>query len=184
VSPHDDDLSSRWRLPGAEGEYMVSGAASTSEEVERIAADGPVSGLRDQWMPLTIFTDEMLTSATVTDATLEQLLVGYGPTTTRRYIATIAWFSLPSPYLPATRVPLEETDEIGSRTIRLGCNRAPSTTMRHLKTFTRTARSRPVGVSGTHREDLRGPLRLTRRRRHPLTTPRERRQGSGWRPST
>ncbi|WP_111509333.1 carboxymuconolactone decarboxylase family protein [Mycobacterium kyogaense] len=106
------DVPYEWQA----NEQMARNAGLTAEEIERIAADGPVSGLRDEWLLLTTATDEMLTRATLTDATLQRLLDGFGPTTTRRYIATIAWFSLLSLFLNATRVPFEDTDKIGSRT--------------------------------------------------------------------
>jgi hypothetical protein len=65
-------------------------------------------------------TDELLTSATLTDSILKALLDRFGTTTTRKYIATIAWFSLLSLFLNGTRVPMETTDKIGQRTSPLG----------------------------------------------------------------
>jgi hypothetical protein len=48
------------------------------------------------------------------------LLETFGATVTRKYIATIAWFSMLSLFLNGTRVPLETTDKIGDRTSPLG----------------------------------------------------------------
>ena len=57
-----------------------------------------------------------VTTGTLTDRTLQSLLDTFGATITRKYIATIAWFSLLSLFLNGTRVPLETTDKIGDRT--------------------------------------------------------------------
>ena len=54
--------------------------------------------------------------ATLTDKTLTDLVDTFGATTTRKYVATIVWFSLLSLFLNGLRVPLETTDKIGDRT--------------------------------------------------------------------
>lgn len=101
-------------------EQMARNAGLTDAQISAIAADGAARGLPDDFGLLTVATDEMLTSGTLTDATLQRLMDTFGVVTTRRYIATIAWFSLLSLFLNATRVPLETTDKIGSRTSPLG----------------------------------------------------------------
>ena len=65
-------------------------------------------------------TDELLRTGTLTDDTLSTMLDTFGPVVTRKYIVTISWFSMLSLFLNATRVPLETTDKVGSRTGPLG----------------------------------------------------------------
>jgi alkylhydroperoxidase family enzyme len=97
-------------------EQMARNAGLTTAEIEAVAADRPVHGLNDDYLLLIAATDELLTSGTLTDGTLQFLLDTFGATTTRKYIATIAWFSLLSLFLNGTRVPLETSDKIGDRT--------------------------------------------------------------------
>jgi hypothetical protein len=65
-------------------------------------------------------TDELLRTGMLTDDTLSTMLDTFGPVVTRKYIVTISWFSMLSLFLNATRVPLEITDKVGSRTGPLG----------------------------------------------------------------
>jgi alkylhydroperoxidase family enzyme len=101
-------------------EQMARNAGLTTSEIDAIAGDGPLDNLDDDYQRLIAATNELLTSGTLTDATLQSLLDAFGPTTTRKYIATIAWFSLLSLFLNGTRVPMETTDKIGQRTSPLG----------------------------------------------------------------
>lgn len=100
-------------------ERMAHNAGLTKSEIDAIA-DGPVSELDDDYQRLIAATDELLTSGTLTDRTLQSLLDAFGTTTTRKYIVTIAWFSLLSLFLNGTRVPMETTDKIGQRTSPMG----------------------------------------------------------------
>ena len=106
------DVPYEWQA----NEQMAQNAGLTADHIDRLACEGPVEGLGEEFDLLAAATDEMLTSAILTDATLQRLLDMFGAQTTRRYIATIAWFSMLSLFLNATRVPLETTDKIGSRT--------------------------------------------------------------------
>jgi len=102
-------------------EQMGRNAGLTEDEIAAIAVDGPVQGLAPELELLCRAADEMYSSsATLTDATLSEMMETYGVSLTRKYIATIAWFSLLSLFLNATRVPLERTDKIGTRTSPLG----------------------------------------------------------------
>lgn len=102
-------------------EQMARNAGLSAEEIDAIAADGAVTGLDDEYVLLCRAADEMYSSsATLTDETLASMLEAFGAVLTRKYIATIAWFSLLSLFLNATRVPLETTDKIGTRTSPLG----------------------------------------------------------------
>jgi hypothetical protein len=86
-------------------EQMAHNAGLSTPEIDAIAGDAPLGNL----------DDELLTSGTLTDGTLQSLLDRFGTTTTRKYIATIARFSLLSLFLNGTRVPMETTDKIGQR---------------------------------------------------------------------
>jgi hypothetical protein len=101
---------------------MARNAGLTTSEIDAIAGDGPLTldDLDADYQLLIAATDELLTSGTLTDDTLQGLLDTFGTTTTRKYIATIAWFSLLSLFLNGTRVPMETTDKIGQRTSPLG----------------------------------------------------------------
>lgn len=101
-------------------EQMARNAGLSAREIEAVAADGPVTSLDDEYNLLCAATDQMLTAGTLADDTLSALLERFGDTVTRRYIATISWFSLLSLFLNSTRVPLEVTDKIGDRTSPLG----------------------------------------------------------------
>lgn len=106
------DVPYEWQA----NEQMATNAGLTADQIDAIAAHGPVVGLDDDFTLLVTATDELLGSGTLTDATLGRLLSTFGMTTTRRYIVTISWFSMLSLMLNGTRVPLETTDKIGSRT--------------------------------------------------------------------
>jgi alkylhydroperoxidase family enzyme len=103
-------------------EQMARNAGLTTSEIETIAGEGnlELDNLDVVYQLLIAATDELLKSATLTDGTLQALLDTFGTTTTRKYVATIAWFSLLSLFLNGTRVPLETTDKIGQRTSPLG----------------------------------------------------------------
>lgn len=97
-------------------EQMARNAGLTRSEIETIAGEGDPGNLDADYRLLIAATDELLLSGTLTDDTLQGLLDRFGATTTRKYVVTIAWFSLLSLFLNGTRVPLETTDKIGSRT--------------------------------------------------------------------
>jgi alkylhydroperoxidase family enzyme len=103
-------------------EQMAHNAGLTTSEIDTIANDGALAldNLDADYQLLIAATDELLTSGTLTDGNLQALLDTFGTTTTRKYIATIAWFSLLSLFLNGTRVPMETTDKIGQRTSPLG----------------------------------------------------------------
>jgi alkylhydroperoxidase family enzyme len=103
-------------------EQMAHNAGLTTSEIDTIAGEGPLTldSLDADYQLLIAATDELLTSGTLTDDTLQALLDTFGTTTTRKYVATIAWFSLLSLFLNGTRVPMETADKIGQRTSPLG----------------------------------------------------------------
>ena len=102
-------------------EQMARNAGLSAHEIDAVAADDAVTGIDEEFVLLCTAVDEMYSpAATLTDETLATMLETFGALFTRKYIATIAWFSLLSLFLNATRVPLETTDKIGNRTSPLG----------------------------------------------------------------
>jgi Carboxymuconolactone decarboxylase family len=95
---------------------MASNAGLTDTEITATTTDGPVSGVAPDYVLICTATDELLRTGTLTDQTLSTMLDTFGPVLTRKYAVTIAWFSMLSLFLNATRTPLETTDKIGSRT--------------------------------------------------------------------
>jgi alkylhydroperoxidase family enzyme len=106
------DVPYEWQA----NEVMARNAGLSSREIQAAAADGPVEGVDHEYVVICGATDELLRSGTLTDTTLRAMLHTFGDTATRKYVATIAWFSLLSLFLNGTRVPLETTDKIGDRT--------------------------------------------------------------------
>lgn len=101
-------------------ELMARNAGLTTSEIESIAEEGEQENLDAEYRLLIAATDELLKSGTLSDGTLQALLDTFGATTTRKYVATIGWFSMLSLFLNGTRVPMETTDKIGQRTSPLG----------------------------------------------------------------
>ena len=99
---------------------FAANAGLTGAEIEATTSDGPVSGVAPDYVLICTATDELLRTGTLTDDTLSTMLDTFGPVVTRKYIVTISWFSMLSLFLNGTRVPLETTDKIGSRTSPLG----------------------------------------------------------------
>ena len=106
------DVPYEWQA----NEVMARNAGLSSHEIEAAATDGPVEGIDHEYVVICAATDELLRSGTLTDMTLRTMLDTFGDTATRKYVATIAWFSLLSLFLNGTRVPLETSDKIGDRT--------------------------------------------------------------------
>ena len=99
---------------------MASNAGLTDIEIQATTSNGPVTGIAPEYVLICNATDELLRSGTLTDDTLSTMLDTFGPVVTRKYAVTIAWFSMLSLFLNATRTPLETTDKIGGRTSPLG----------------------------------------------------------------
>ncbi len=97
-------------------EQMARNAGLTENDIAAAAGEVAPETVGTEYRLLLTATDELLIGGTLTDPTLHQMLDTYGATVTRKYVATIAWFSLLSLFLNGTRVPLETTDKIGSRT--------------------------------------------------------------------
>ena len=95
---------------------MARNLGLTSREIEAAASDGPVAGVHTDYILLCKATDELTRSATLSDATLDELLQRYDQTLCRKYILIIAWFNLLPRFVNGCRVPAELTDKIGSKT--------------------------------------------------------------------
>jgi alkylhydroperoxidase family enzyme len=106
------DVPYEWQA----NEKMARNAGLSSQEIRAAASDGPVEGIDQEYVLVCAATDELLRSGTLTDKTLRSMRDTFGDTPTRKYVATIAWFSLLSLFLNGTRTPLETTDKIGDRT--------------------------------------------------------------------
>ena len=89
-------------------------------EVEAAASDGPVTGVKEEYVLICKATDELSTSGTLTDSTLQDLLNRNGEVITRKLVLMISWFNLLSLFLNGCRVPLEVTDKIGTKASPLG----------------------------------------------------------------
>jgi alkylhydroperoxidase/carboxymuconolactone decarboxylase family protein YurZ len=89
-------------------------AGLTDEEIEAAASDGPVAGVKPDYVLVCKATDELSQMATLTDATVAELLERYGAVISRKLILIISWFNLLSRFLNGCRVPLETTDKLGT----------------------------------------------------------------------
>jgi len=89
-------------------------AGLTDEEIEAAASDGPVAGVKPDYVLVCKATDELSQMATLTDATVAELLERYGAVISRKLILIISWFNLLSRFLNGCRVPLETSDKLGT----------------------------------------------------------------------
>jgi hypothetical protein len=88
----------------------------SSDEIDAAASDGPVSGIKPEYILVCIATDELSDDGRLSDETLEEMLDRHGVTITRKLILIVAWFNLLSLFVNGCRVPLETTDKIGNGT--------------------------------------------------------------------
>lgn len=110
------DVPYEWQA----SKVFATNAGLTTTEIEATTSDGPVSGVAPDYALICSATDELLRTGTLTGDTLGTMLDRFGPLVTRKYVVTISWFSMLSLFLNATRMPLETTDKVGSRTGPLG----------------------------------------------------------------
>ena len=83
-------------------------------------SDGPVTGVKEDYVLICKATDELSNSGTLTDSTLQDLLKRHGEVITRKLVLMIGWFNLLSIFLNGCRVPMEVTEKIGTKTSPLG----------------------------------------------------------------
>jgi alkylhydroperoxidase family enzyme len=110
------DVPYEWQA----NKVMASNAGLSDAEIQASTSEGPVAGIDPEYVLICAATDELLRTGTLTDDTLTAMLDTFGPVVSRKYAVTIAWFSMLSLFLNATRTPLETTDKIGGRTSPLG----------------------------------------------------------------
>lgn len=67
-------------------------------DVEAAASDGPVTGVKEEYVSICKATDELSNSGTLTDSTLQDLLNRHGEVITRKLVLMICWFNLRSPF--------------------------------------------------------------------------------------
>jgi alkylhydroperoxidase family enzyme len=95
---------------------MARNLGLSPQEIDATAVNGPVTGVHPDFVLLCKATDELSTNATLSDATVDELLQRYDQTLCRKYVLIIAWFNLLPRFVNGCRVPLETTDKIGSKT--------------------------------------------------------------------
>lgn len=101
-----------WR----ENVLMARNLGFTPADLDAVASEGPVVGLGPEYNLLCRATDELAATATLTAATLTELLGRYGDDLCRKYVVVLGWFSFISRFVNSCRVPLEVTDKIGAKT--------------------------------------------------------------------
>ena len=99
---------------------MALNTGLSQEEIDAVAADGPVQGLSPEHTLGRVAADELVRGGTLSDETLSGLLARYGEVGTRKLILAIGYFTLLGMFLNGCRVPLETTDKIGRSTSPLG----------------------------------------------------------------
>jgi alkylhydroperoxidase family enzyme len=85
-------------------------------EIEAAGSAEAVTGIHDDYVLICRATDELSLDATLTDATLTQLLSRYGDIACRKLILMIGWFNLLARFLNGCRVPLEDFEKLDKRT--------------------------------------------------------------------
>jgi len=95
---------------------FASNVGLSENEIMAASVDGPVTSIDPEYVLLCKATDELSTTATLTDATLSEMLKRYDETLCRKFVLIISWFNLLSRFLNGCRVPLETTDKVGNKT--------------------------------------------------------------------
>ena len=79
----------------------------TGEEIEKIAVDGPVTGLDEEGNLLCRVADEVTNDIRLSDEALAKSLERYGPKQTTELILCCCWFNLVSRFLESTGIEIE-----------------------------------------------------------------------------
>jgi alkylhydroperoxidase family enzyme len=98
---------------------LAKNAGCSPAEIDAMGSDGGVTGIDPIYILVMNATDELTTTGTLTDQTLQALLDRYGAVVSRKLVLIIAWFNLLSRFLNGCRVPMETSDKLGSRTAPL-----------------------------------------------------------------
>ena len=92
----------------------------SDKEIAAAASEGPVTGVAPVFELACRAVDQLSTTGTVTDETLQAMLGQFGDVITRKLMLIIGWFNLLSLFLNGCRVPMETMDKIGTMTSPLG----------------------------------------------------------------
>ena len=94
------------------GPVLGRNAGLSDDEIAAALADDPVSHTNAQYTLLCRATDELSTTATLSDETLSEMLARYDDTMCRKLILMISWFNLVNRFENGCRVPLERAEKI------------------------------------------------------------------------
>jgi alkylhydroperoxidase family enzyme len=84
----------------------------TDEEIEKIAVDGPVTGLDEEGNLLCRVAEEISNDVRLSDDALQQILDRYGTRQATELILCVSYFNMLSRFLESTRVELEEASPL------------------------------------------------------------------------
>ncbi len=98
------------------GPVLGKNVGLSDAEIIAASGDNPVKGIDPDYVLLCKATDELSTSATLADETLEELLARYGDAMSRKLILMISWFNLVNRFENGCRVPLESSKKIAGMT--------------------------------------------------------------------
>ena len=99
---------------------MAKNTGCTQAEIDAVRVDGPATGIGPEIDLVMLATDELTTTATLTDDTLQRLRSHYDDVICRKLVLIIGWFNLLARFLNGCRVPLESGDKLGTRSSPLG----------------------------------------------------------------
>jgi alkylhydroperoxidase family enzyme len=88
---------------------IARGVGVTDEEIEKIAVDGPVTGLDEEGNLLCRVAEEITVGVRLGDEALTAIISRYGERQAAELILCCSYFNMLSRFLESTRVPLEET---------------------------------------------------------------------------
>jgi alkylhydroperoxidase family enzyme len=92
---------------------VAKGVGVTDDEIERIGADGPVTGLDDEGNLLCRVADEISLDVRLSDDALEQIIGLYGDQQAMELILCCSYFNMLSRLLESARVELESEPVLG-----------------------------------------------------------------------
>jgi alkylhydroperoxidase family enzyme len=100
--------ATRARYEWAQHVIVAKSTGVRDEEIEKIAADGPVTGLDEEGNLLCRVADEISNDVRLSDDALSAIVARYGERQATELILCCAYFNMLSRFLESTRVPLED----------------------------------------------------------------------------
>lgn len=94
---------------------IARGVGVIDEEIEKIAVDGPVTGLDEEGNLLCRVAEEVTREVRLGDEALTAIISRYGERQAAELILCCAYFNMLSRFLESTRVPLEESPILEAR---------------------------------------------------------------------